>query len=111
MNVEIRTEAAQLPEKEYINRIFLAEHTPAGAKSEAGGEEGAVGSATMAAGAAGSGLAPSQRNIVIVGRIFYPFFQRKPRLSKESSVAVNSLIVNFCASKQMLSSLVHTVII
>jgi hypothetical protein len=50
MNVETRTEAAQFPEKEYKNGIFLAVHTPAGAKSEAGG---AAGAATMAAGAAG----------------------------------------------------------
>jgi hypothetical protein len=28
MNVEIRTVAAQFPEKEYINGIFLAEHVP-----------------------------------------------------------------------------------
>jgi hypothetical protein len=27
MNVEIRTEAAQFPEKEYINGIFFAVHT------------------------------------------------------------------------------------
>jgi hypothetical protein len=68
MNVEIRTEAVQFPEKElYINGIFLAVHTPAGAKSEAGGEEGAVGAATMAAGTSGSGFAPSQRDKAIMG--------------------------------------------
>ncbi len=29
MNVEIGTEAAQLPEKEYINGIFVVVHLPA----------------------------------------------------------------------------------
>ncbi len=28
MNVEIRTEAAQFPEKEYVNWIFVAVHAP-----------------------------------------------------------------------------------
>ncbi len=28
MNVEIRTEAAQFPEKEYINGFFVAVYTP-----------------------------------------------------------------------------------
>ncbi len=28
MNVEIRTDTAQFPEKEYINRIFVAVLTP-----------------------------------------------------------------------------------
>jgi hypothetical protein len=56
---------------EGIKAAAVDPNTPAGAKREARGEEGA---ATMAAGTAGSGLAPSQRNIVIVGRIFYQFF-------------------------------------
>ncbi len=49
---------------EGIKTAAVDPNTPAGAKREAGGEEGA---ATMAVGTAGIGLAPRQRDIVIEG--------------------------------------------